>query len=277
VTNSILPPETRIGRVALRVADLASPVEFYRDVIGLTVQERTPERAVLGAGDPLLVLDRVPDLPDRPETAAGLFHLAVRVPSREALGDALARVEEGWQLTGASDHGVSEALYLRDPEGNGVEIYRDRERAAWPTAAHGVEMDTRPLDLDALRAAVAGDAPDRVPGDTDIGHVHLEVTSLPEAQAFYVDSLGLGVRQEWGDDALFVAAGDYHHHVGLNTWNGRTTATEGRGLDWFELVVPDGETLAGVRDRLAGAGAPISDSGNGLAVEDPDGIEIRLR
>jgi catechol 2,3-dioxygenase len=306
-----LPPETAVGRAALIVNDLDSVSEFYRDVVGLAVQACEGGRATLGAGgDPLLELTADPGAPDRPGRSAGLFHTAFRVPSRAALGDALARIEGRWELTGASDHHVSEALYLDDPEGNGVEVYRDRPREEWPTDERGrVEMDTLPLDLEAL-AADAGDEPSAPPG-TDVGHVHLEVSDVAAARRFYVGTLGMNVRQEWGPDALFVAAGDYHHHVGLNTWNRRSEPPAGRGLDWFELLLPDEASLAAARERFEAAGVEIGTPGTridggatdegttdegttdegttdegttdegttdeGFEVRDPDGIPIRLR
>lgn len=269
-----LPAGTAIGRVALTVTDLDRAVDFYTAVVGLdTVAERA-DRAVLGAGGrPLLVLEGDPDAPERPREAAGLFHTAVRVPDRAALADALARVDADWDLSGASDHRVSEALYLRDPEGNGVEIYADRPRTEWPMEGGRVRMETLPLDVDALREEPSG--ADRVPAGTDIGHVHLEVTSLADSEAFYVDQLGLGVRQEIRG-ALFVASGEYHHHIGLNRWNGRSERVSGRGLAWVELLVPDAATLAATRERLAEAGVDVTDTDDGIAVSDPDGIGIRL-
>ncbi|WP_122091080.1 VOC family protein [Halalkalicoccus subterraneus] len=272
--DSVLPTGPRIGRVALRVNDLDRLVAFYGDVVGLAVLDREGDRATLGAGDEaLLELLADPDAPPRDLEETGLFHVAFLVPSRAALGDALSRIRERWRLDGASDHRVSEALYLTDPEGNGIEIYRDRPREEWPIAEGRVEMDTRPLDIDALGDRRRGEA--GVPDETTVGHVHLEVSSLPRAREFYVEKLGLGVRQEWSDAALFLAAGDYHHHVGLNTWNGRTAPSTGCGLAWFELLVPDRETLAAVRGRMTDretdtrTGDPV--------VTDPDGIELRLR
>lgn len=275
-TDDRLPPTTRVGRVTLRVNDLDRLVGFYRDVVGLAVLERDADRATLGADDPLLELLADPDAPERGHEETGLFHAAFRVPSREALGDALGRIRGRWHLDGASDHLVSEALYLADPEGNGIEIYRDRPRSEWPTTGDGrVEMDTRPLDTDAI--ADLGRGRRAVPDETTVGHVHLEVSSLPAAHAFYVDGLGLGVRQEWSDAALFVAAGDYHHHVGLNTWNGRTAPTKGRGLERFELLVPSEEALEATRGRLEERGVEVVAGNAGLMVADPDGIELRLR
>lgn len=230
-----LPESTHIGRVTLRVANLDRIVEWYEVVIGLTIHYQGDERAVLGTGtEPLLAVVAAPNVPPREQNETGLFHVAFRVPSRTALADTLERVHQQWQLDGMSDHLVSEALYLTDPEGNGVEVYCDRPREAWPNSdSNGtVGMETRPLDTESL--------PDRthpetaVPAETTVGHVHLESSTLAASRAFYVDDLGLRVRDRFGESALFVAAGDYHHHIGLNTWNGQTEPHTGRGLDRFE-------------------------------------------
>ncbi|MFB6171435.1 MAG: VOC family protein [Haloarculaceae archaeon] len=265
----------RVGRVALRVASLDGVLPFYRDVVGAAV-EREGDRALLRAGDgPLVVLEAEPSAPARPADAAGLFHLAIRVPDRGSLGDVLERVRERGSLSGASDHLVSEALYLRDPEGNGVEVYCDRPRSEWPRTDGGVSMDTLPLALDDLAAAARGET--GLPGGTDVGHVHLEVTDLDRSTAFYADALGLGVQDDGYEGARFLAAGDYHHHVGLNVWNGRRApAGASRGLAWFELLVPDRETLAAVRDRLVDRGHAVAGTDEGFAVDDPDGIEVRV-
>ncbi|MEE6210219.1 VOC family protein [Salarchaeum sp. III] len=266
----------RVGRVALAVTDLDAAAAFYRGVVGLAVLDRTTDAATLGASDtPLLELRADEGLPERPRSAAGLYHVAFRFPSRGALADALERVRETWRLDGAADHGVSEALYLADPEGNGVELYYDRPKDAWPVADGRVEMTTDPLALDNLAADATG-ADDAPPG-TDVGHLHLESTDLAAARAFYVDALGLSVRQELGQDALFVAASDYHHHIGLNTWRDRTTPAAGRGLDWYELLVPDTGTLDAAADRLSAADYSVEKTHAGLTVVDPDGITLRVR
>ncbi|MFB6106748.1 MAG: VOC family protein [Halobacteriaceae archaeon] len=271
-----LPAGTRVGRVALTVGDLDRVLPVYRDALGFDV-DREGHRCRLDAGGrPLVVLVEAPDAPERPPDAAGLFHVAVRVPTRAALADALASLREhGATLTGASDHLVSEALYLRDPEGNGVEVYRDRPRSEWPrTANGGVEMDTLPLDLEDLSTAATGDP--TLPAGTDVGHVHLEVTDLAAAESFYVDALGLRVQARYGDGATFLAAGDYHHHVGLNVWNGRSApATGGRGLRWFELVLPDEDAVEAARRRLA-AVTEVTTRGGVVRVADPDGTAVRL-
>jgi catechol 2,3-dioxygenase len=260
------------------VNDLDRLVHFYERVVGLQVHDRDDSRATMGAGgDPLLHLVADPDAPERGLDETGLFHTAFLVPDRTALGAALDRVADRWLIDGASDHLVSEALYLVDPEDNGIEIYRDKPRAEWPTTPEGtVEMDTLPLDLDAL--AAESDGASHAPPATTVGHVHLEVSATSRAREFYVDALGLGVRDDWGADALFVAAGDYHHHVGLNTWHGCTEPRTGRGLDEWELVVPDGDALAAVSERLTTQGVAFEAADDGaLLVEDPDGIPVRVR
>jgi catechol 2,3-dioxygenase len=268
----LLPDGTRVGRSALRVADLDEVTAFYRDVVGLDVLDRSAGTATLGAGGTALLLVAA----DEGAGAAGpgLYHNAFRVPSRAALGDALGRVRERWELDGASDHRVSEALYFADPEGNGVEVYRDFPRESWPATEDGrAGMATDPLDLPAVEAAAAGE--DRVPAGTDLGHVHLEVSSLDAAREFYVDALGFALRDTY-PGAVFVAAGGYHHHIGANVWNERTGPAEGRGLSWFEVVVPE-RGLDAARERLAAHGYAPTETDDGIAVTDPDGLEVRLR
>jgi catechol 2,3-dioxygenase len=274
-SESELPSVSRVGRVALQVNDLEQLVDFYESVVGLEVQHHDSERAILGAGEALLELIADPNTPQRRRNETGLFHTAFRVPSRAALADALSRVQERGQLDGASDHLVSEALYLSDPEGNGIEIYRDRPREEWPDEEDGVGMQTLPLDLDEFRDL--GQDRATVPSGTTVGHVHLEVSSLADSRAFYVDRLGMRVRDRYDDAALFVAAGEYHHHVGLNTWNNRTEPRAGRGLQWFELVLPDQEALDTVRTRFEHQGTDVAVTEEGITVTDPDGIELRLR
>jgi catechol 2,3-dioxygenase len=271
-----LPATTRVGRVALCVNDLDQLADFYESVVGLEVLHHETDRAVLGAGGgPLLELNADPNAPKRGKDEAGLFHTAFRVPSRAALADALSRVRDQWQLDGASDHLVSEALYLRDPEDNGIEIYCDRPREEWPNEDDGtVGMETLPLDLDEFRDL--GQNATTVLSGTTVGHVHLEVSSLSASRAFYVDGFGMGIRDRYGEAALFVAAGEYHHHVGLNTWNGRTEPREGRGLQWFELVLPDDEALETVQTRFDKQEIDVTTE-EGIEVTDPNGIELRIR
>jgi len=273
--ETTLPDETAIGRVLLRVTDLDEVVRFYERVVGLTVLGHTGEGATLGAGgEPLLELVAAPDAPERERFEAGLFHTALLAPSRQALADALARIERHTTLVGASDHLVSEALYFEDPEGNGIEVYRDRPRSEWPIEGDRIGIDTLPLALDDLREQAR--RTDSARNGTTVGHVHLEVSSIPRAREHYVGTLGFSVTQSYDSSGLFVAAGGYHHHVGLNVWNGRTDPPTGRGLNWFKVVLPDEAAVSTVRDRLVAADTEVTDTEDGFTVTDPDGITVRL-
>jgi catechol 2,3-dioxygenase len=271
-----LPANTRIGRTALRVDDLGATTAFYRDVVGLETVSESSSEAVLGvSGTPLLVLEAGGAPSTRPASSAGLYHNAFRLPSRAALGDALNRVRERWELDGAADHRVSEALYLSDPEGNGVEIYRDFPRSEWPRGDDGrVEMGTDPLDLDAVARAAGGKS--GLPEGTDVGHVHLETCSLEAFTAFYVDTVGFE-QQTTARGVTFVGAGGYHHHLGGNTWRRRTEPASGTGLSWFEIVLPDEAALGALRTRLEANGREPTPLDDGVAVTGPDGVELRFR
>lgn len=271
-----LPDGTHIGQTALRVSDLGEMSDFYQEVVGLRILSQSGETVTLGvAGTPLLVLELDETAPERSPSGTGLYHNAFRVPSRDALGDALSRVREHWQLDGASDHHVSEALYLTDPEENGVELYRDFPRKQWPLTDDGrVQMGTDPLDLERIESAADGAS--RAPPGTDIGHVHLEVSSLDAFEEFYVDTLGFQTQTTFSG-AAFVSAGSYHHHIGANTWHHRTTPVQGRGLSWFEIVVPEADALLALRERLVERDVSLTESETSIAVTDSDGIEIRLR
>ncbi|MFC4989152.1 VOC family protein [Saliphagus infecundisoli] len=274
--QNVLPQDTRIGRTALRVTDLEEVSEFYRNVVGIRVLDQSDSSSVLGVEDtPLLVLEEDEEAPKRQRSSAGLFHNAFRVPSRAALGTALDRIRDRWQLSGASDHRVSEALYVRDPEGNGVEIYCDLPRDEWPTADDGrVQIGTEPLDLERIEAAAEGST--RAPPGTDVGHIHLEVSSLDGFRKFYIDTLRFEV-QTTVPAASFVSAGGYHHHIGANTWQHRTEPLSGRGLAWFEIVLPEPQALDALRERFSGSQYSLTEADEGVSVMDSDGIEVRLR
>jgi catechol 2,3-dioxygenase len=252
-------------------------VDYYRRRLGMALLEREGSRATLGAGGRRLLELEERQGGTRDGQAADLFHFALRVPSRPALGAQLARLlASDTRLTGASDHTVSEALYLRDPDGHGIEFYRDRPREIWYQDGR-VRMDTTALDLDDLLKDARADAPgeDGLDPGTVIGHVHLETLDLARAKAFYVDRLGLDVTAE-RPGATFMSKGGYHHHVAVNTWGGRTRPAHddgGRiGMLWFEVALPDRPALAALAEDL---GAPVAD-GQALVVTDPNGLAIRF-
>jgi catechol 2,3-dioxygenase len=240
-----------ITDLRLRVRHLEDTLGFYRDVLGLRVLAREGGTARLAAsesaGPALVELVEAPEAPVPPPGAVGLFHVAFLVPDRPALGDALRRLHEaGWPLQGAADHGVSEALYTADPEGNGIEIYADRPPELWPRADADddqVTMFTEPLPLAEILGAAQGE--DLSPG-TRIGHVHLRVADLAGAERFFAGQLGLPVRQRSYPGALFFGADGYHHHIGANVWGGRRLAPEGAlGLDRFTIRLAGSALLEG--------------------------------
>jgi catechol 2,3-dioxygenase len=278
-----LPPDTTLGPVRLTVADLDRTRDFYEQTMGLRVLDESGDEASLGAdGAPLVELVGQPDAPPRGHGTTGLFHLAVLVPTRLDLARALRRVADaGWPLSGASDHLVSEALYLRDPEGNGIEIYRDRPREEWRYANGQLEMDTLPLDLDGVIAELGGSRGEvgQAPPGTRMGHVHLQVADLQAAEAFYRDALGFEVTVRGYPGALFLAAGGYHHHIGVNTWaseGGPQPPPGARGLRWFQVVLPDQQEVDKAVERLEAAGTEPERDDGGLVVPDPSGNRVLL-
>jgi catechol 2,3-dioxygenase len=274
----MLPSATHIGSVHLTVADLEAQRSFYERALGLRELERDGSTVRLGpdGGPVILELTGDPDAPRRPHGTTGLYHLAVLVPGRADLGQALRRViESGWRFTGASDHLVSEALYLNDPEGNGIEIYRDRPREEWARSDEGViQMATLPLDLDGVLGEIeaAEPVPALMPAGTHIGHVHLQVANLRDAETFYSGALGFEVMVRTYPGALFVSAGSYHHHIGLNTWEsaGGSPPPEGStGLRSFELVLPTADDANLVADRAREAGAQVETRDGTAILLDP--------
>ena len=281
-----ISPDASIGSVRLTVADADRERDFCERVLGLRPIDgaKEPGLVSLGAdGTPLVELATEPEAPPRPPGTTGLFHLAVLFGDRPELAAALRRIAAArWPLQGASDHSVSEALYIDDPEGNGIELYRDRPREQWSQTEDGVEMATLPLDVQALaaEAPASGAEPSAAPPGTRVGHVHLNVGDLDAAEEFYVGVLGFEVMTRSYPGALFVSAGGYHHHIGLNMWAGRGASPPPpgcRGLRWFEIVVPDDEELARASGSLAEAGAATETPDGGVLTADPSGNGILLR
>ncbi|MGD9571260.1 MAG: VOC family protein [Thermoleophilia bacterium] len=278
-----IPATTTMGPVRLVAGDLDAMTAFYSRAIGLDVLERGGALVRLGAGGvPLVELEGDAAAPARPPRTTGLFHLALLVPSRAELARALHRVSDaGARFSGASDHLVSEALYLDDPEGNGIEIYRDRPRDEWRREADGeLAMATLPLDVEGVLSALEpGGADEGMPAGTIMGHVHLQVRDTDEAERFYADGAGFATMVRGYPGALFVAAGGYHHHLGLNTWGTRDAPPPpagARGLARFTVLLPAAADVDAVAGRLADAGHAVTADADGVLVPDPSGNRMLL-
>ncbi len=280
-TTRRLPEGLRLGPVHLAVTDIDRSLGFYRDGLGLSVQDRRGRTARLGAGgEDLLVLTASPEA--RPAGRhAGLYHVALLQPSRHELARAVRRLAAtGTAVTGASDHGVSEAVYLDDPDGNGIELAADRPPDAWPVLAHaGWDMGPRPLDVAGLvRLADGEDVRPRADPATVVGHIHLHVGDIPAAVAFYRDVVGFDVTLDLGT-AAFLSAGGYHHHLGLNVWRGRgvPSVPPGRvGLVHWSIVLPSEADLVAVRERIARSRADARETASGIALADPWGMILHI-
>jgi catechol 2,3-dioxygenase len=285
-----LPAASAIGTVHMTVAGLDRTRAFYEQVIGLRSAEQPDGSLLLGGAEglpPLLSLVGDSAASPRNPRQTGLFHFAILVPTRRDLAVALVRLAQGgWRLDGASDHLVSEALYLTDPEGNGIEIYHDRDRSLWRREADGqLAMATLPLDLDDLLSELEAAPPDPavdglMPDATRIGHIHLQVAELEQIERFYSGLLGFDVMVRGYPGALFVAAGGYHHHVGLNTWNSRDGARPAPGavgLRAYEVRLGDSAAVeqALARVQAAGIATEVGPGGTTL-VRDPSGNGVLL-
>jgi catechol 2,3-dioxygenase len=271
-----------IGAVGMVVRDLDRLTAYYRDVLGLAVQERSSQKVILGAGGVALLelVHRADALPDDPREA-GLYHTAFLMPTRADLARWILHASKNRvPIAGAADHDVSEAIYLDDPEGNGVEVYSDRPREQWRRDGQLIFQKTDPLDIDAIvgeidpaTATYAG-APDGL----RIGHIHLRVGDVAKAEAFYSGALGLDLTRRRGG-AAFLSSGGYHHHVAVNVWHsdGAGLRNDKRaGLDWFAVEINDQSTLDGARRRLDAAGVTTEAIAGGFAASDPWGTSIRF-
>jgi catechol 2,3-dioxygenase len=277
-----LPADTRLGAVRLQVSDLERSLAYYQGVLGLGVLEKTGTQASLAprGGDGVLIELREHSgaAPVPRAGRLGLYHFAILLPDRAALGRFVAHLAQAGARAGASDHLVSEALYLQDPDNLGIEVYADRPRSRWRVVDGQLAMATEPLDLADL-AAAGGDEPWRgMPAGTVIGHVHLHVGDIGRAAAFYHEALGLD-KVVWSyPGALFLSAGGYHHHLGVNSWARGAVpagAEEARLLEW-ELVLPARADVSAAAASLAAAGfSPEDDAG--VVVRDPWGTALRIR
>jgi len=276
--TTTIDPATQVGLLALSVADLERSLVYYTEAIGLAVLEQDATSATLGvAGQPLLLLTEQPGAAEWPRggrSYTGLYHFAILVPTRLDLGRWLQHwLELGLPLPGQGDHIVSEALYLEDPDGHGIEVYRDRPRDTWQWSNRQVRMGTGPVDIRGLltEAAESNQPWTGLAAGTRLGHMHLQVGDIAEAQAFYRDVLGFDIVAQM-PTALFISAGGYHHHIGMNTWHslgaGQAPADSVR-LQFFTIELPTAEARRAVLDRLDAAGIAYTETANAILVNDP--------
>ena len=275
-------PAVWVGEVKLRVEDLERSLAFYKNILGFEVLRKTENSAELTADGLTRLISLVQPAEIVPETGrrAGLYHFAVLLPNRSDL----ARLVTHFLVKGirfaASDHLVSEALYLEDPDGNGIEIYSDRDPATWRWYGDIVAMDTIPLNLDDLMKEPEAAQPwQGVPKDTIVGHIHLHVSHLKEAEKFYTDGLGFDIVSRMGDSALFMSTNRYHHHIAVNVWNGvgaPPTPPNMVGLEHFTIVLPDEDKLEEVKLNLQAIDASFHVSQGEINTTDPAGNRIKL-
>jgi catechol 2,3-dioxygenase len=283
--STSIHPATEVGLLSLTVADLARSIAFYSEALGFEVLHQEPSGATLGAaGTPLLLLTERPGAEPWPHDRygyTGLYHFAILMPTRADLGRWLRHwLELGYPLPGQGDHLVSEALYLSDPDGNGIEIYQDRPRDQWVRVNGQIQMATDPVDIRGLLSEGdrAGKPWTGLPAGTKLGHMHLQVGDIDLAEAFYHRVLGFDIVVRM-PSALFISAGGYHHHIGMNIWHSTDApaAPEGTaGLRFFTVVFPSEEARQAVVSRIEAASIPYTRSGDSIVVQDPWNTTILL-
>lgn len=272
-------PVTYIRQVSINVVDLDRSIKFYKQVIGFQLLNQTDSQATLTANgtDPLLILN-VPENPQpKQRQTTGLYHFAILLPERKDLAAFLQHIQHLNLPYGASDHSVSEAIYLNDPDGNGIEVYRDRPDVKWQYEEDRLHMTTEPLDQVGLLQETVGEW-EKLPTDTMIGHIHLHVANLAISQTFYEDGLNFDLITTY-PGALFMSSGGYHHHLGLNIWNGEGAVRPKKnnaGLNFFTIVIKDEATREQLKDNLEQMNVTVETFDNAYVVEDPSGNVIHL-
>lgn len=284
IENARLADDTEMGAVTLKVRNLDNMIKYYTEALPLEVLAQEGASAIVGRGSrPLVILEHAPELQHASPRAAGLFHTAILFETETALAAAVYAVAQYAPntFTGSSDHLVSKAFYFNDPEGNGIELYWDRDRSEWSWVHGQVEMDTLFLEPNQyLRDYLTEDAmQDPMIGGATIGHVHLQVGDIAGAQKFYVDWLGFDATHANTPGALFVSAGGYHHHMAMNVWNSRGAGPRDNtlGLGEVDIVLPSTDALGEVTDRVRHYGVQVADDGQTVSFQDPWANVLRLQ
>ncbi|MBM4760943.1 VOC family protein [Bacillus sp. B15-48] len=275
-------PNIYVSQIELKVQDLQRSLDFYQNIIGFKILNQTEQKAVLTAdgNTPLVTIEQLENIiPKQPRTT-GLYHYALLLPSRADLARIIQHfIKTQFPLQGASDHLVSEALYLADPDGNGIEIYSDRPASQWEWKSGEVAMDTRPLDIEGILADGDEKPWTGLPSGTIMGHIHLHVSELKKTEEFYCNGLQFDVVTRYGGQALFISTGKYHHHIGLNTWAGigaPAPAENSVGMSAFTIVFPSETVRDEAIGRLRQMGVTISEDKNVFIAYDPSGNRMKL-
>lgn len=271
-------PSRFVKQVCLRVTDIERSLQFYQDIVGFKILSQKGREVILTVDGktPLVILEEPDRVLPKEKRTTGLYHFALLLPSRTDLGSFLKHLLEKEYRLGAADHQVSEAIYIDDPDGNGIEIYRDRPADEWKWSNEEVKMTTDPLDGEGLLAE-AGDW-NGLPESTIMGHVHLHVKNLAETEAFYEKGLGFKVVTRY-PGTLFMSTNDYHHHFGLNVWNGEGAPApkeDSAGLNWMTIVLEDEAARDEVVRNLQEMGASVEKNKDIVITADPSGNKIHL-
>lgn len=272
-------PNLYLGEISLKVKNLSQSLLFYQQIIGLKVLKQSDKRAVLTADrkTPLVILEQLDQVEEKTTRTSGLYHFAILLPSRKDLSVFLRHLLETRYPFGAADHLVSEALYLNDLDGNGIEVYTDRPSEQWAWKDGLVKMAT--LELDGAGILAESNAPwEGLPEGTIMGHMHLHVSDLEKAKEFYTDGLGYSVVSYY-PQAVFMSTGGYHHHLAINTWQGVGVPRPSKnhvGMKWYRIFFPDENTRAEAIQRIEKLGAKVTKDGADYLTEDPAGNGIRL-
>ena len=274
-------PNIFVNQIRLKVEDIERSIEFYTKIMGFNILNREGKEVILTADgiNPIITIvepeNVVPKLPRR----TGLYHFALLLPSRFHLGLFLKHIrEEGYPIIGGSNHGVSEAIYLEDPDENGIEVYRDIDSREWKHNGNQINMVTDPLDYNGIVAETGGEKWDGIPKETIIGHIHLHVGDLDEAKRFYCDGLGFDLVMKMANSALFISSVGYHHHIGLNIWNGRNAEPlpdNSVGMKYFTIIFPDIATRKNTINNLRDLDYDVIED-NDIFVRDPSNNLIKL-
>lgn len=276
-------PNIFVSQIHLKVQDIERALEFYQDIMGFKVLKNEGRLAVLSADGvtPLIIIEQPVDVIAKLPRRTGLYHFAILLPTRVSLGLFLKNIiKRKYPIVGGSNHGVSEAVYLQDPDDNGIEIYVDTDPATWNWKNKNVEMVNNPIDYEGIIAETGNLEWNGIPSETIIGHIHLHVADLNESKIFYMDGLGFDLMQEMQNTAVFTSTGGYHHHIGFNIWNGKGAKAlpdNSVGMKYYSLILPNEDYRAKVIEKLATLGFTAIHIEDKIFVKDPSENLIELK